>query len=84
MEEILDTIREKGVSEVRSNLEKTLDDILEKRFLEGREEGREEGIEIGVLRTAQNLIDEGMSTAFIAKVTGLDEAVIEQMRKSVH
>lgn len=35
MESIMATIHEKGASEVRSNLEKTLDDIIGKRFKEG-------------------------------------------------
>lgn len=96
MESIIATIHEKGASEVRSNLEKTLDEIMEKKFVEGIEQGIEQGIERGIeqgiergleqglIRTAQNLINEGMTDAFIAKVTGLSETAIERLRNNLH
>jgi predicted transposase/invertase (TIGR01784 family) len=84
VEQMMAAIHQKGASEVRSNLEKTLDEILEKRFLEGIEQGVERGFEQGILRTAKKLIEEGSSNDFITKVTGLSEAAVEQLRNKPH
>jgi len=89
------TIGNKGVTEVRSNLEKTLDEIINKGYKEGLEQGLQQGLEQGLQQglqqgleqanrlTAQKLIGEGMNNAFIARVTGLDEATVESLRRQL-
>ncbi|TNJ63681.1 hypothetical protein FE784_24125 [Paenibacillus hemerocallicola] len=51
---------------------------------QGIEQGIERGLEQGLVRTAQNLINEGMTNAFIVKVTGLSETTIERLRNNLH
>jgi predicted transposase/invertase (TIGR01784 family) len=84
VEQMMAAIHDKGVSEVRSNLEKTLDEILEKKFADGIELGFERGIEQGIEqereRTVRNLIAKGMTDDLIKEVTGLPQSVIDQLR----
>ena len=45
----------------------------------GREEGREEGIEITKNEVASNMIQEGLPTSQISRITGLDVNSIHQL-----
>jgi predicted transposase/invertase (TIGR01784 family) len=76
------------MNDMRSNLERTLDEIQQKAIEQGLEQGIlrgvEQGIEQGRLMTARNLIAEGMKTPFIAKVTGLSEQAVDSLREQRH
>ena len=55
--------------------------IGQAQFAKGKTEGIQKGIEEGKLATARAMLQEGAQVAFIAKVTGLAPATIEQLRK---
>ena len=44
-----------------------------------REEGREEGVEVGELKTAKKFIDNGISLAAAAKITGIPKEKLEAL-----
>ncbi len=46
---------------------------------EGREEGLKEGVQQGKAQIAQSMLREGLDVDLIARVTGLDRAVIEKL-----
>ena len=48
--------------------------------LEGRQEGRLEGFADGVMQTAKNLLDMGLSVENISKATGLSCEEIEKLK----
>ncbi|MFT4926646.1 MAG: flagellar biosynthesis/type III secretory pathway protein FliH [Phenylobacterium sp.] len=46
----------------------------------GREEGREEGLEEGTVKVAINSLKEGIEPRFVARITGLELAVILKLK----
>ena len=46
---------------------------------EGEKKGRAEGIKEGVVKTAQNMKNEGLDVSLIAKMTGLSEEEINNL-----
>ncbi len=73
---IAEKLREQGMKKGR-----------EQGMQEGREQGREQGIKEGerkgLEKTAMTMLQEGVEVAFIAKVTGLSVADIEQLQVSL-
>jgi len=55
----------------------------ERGMKKGKEEGIKEGIEEGKMEVALELLKEGSSVAFVAKVTRLSRKEIEELRKSL-
>ena len=47
----------------------------------GIEKGIEQGIQQGIIKTAINLLDNGMDIEFISKVTGLSVQKIKELTK---
>ena len=50
---------------------------------EGRREGRREGELEGKLEVAARLLETGQDSAYVKKVTGLDDAAIENLKKRI-
>ncbi|MFD3272318.1 Rpn family recombination-promoting nuclease/putative transposase [Paenibacillus dendritiformis] len=49
----------------------------------GLQEGIEQGIEKGIYQTAVNMVKEGLETAFISRITGLDAAQLERVKQTM-
>ena len=56
---------------------------LEEGMKIGRKEGREEGREEGKETVAKNLLSKGMDDEFITETTGLDQSIIDKLKKSL-
>ena len=59
---------------------KNIKEILHKKEYEVEEKGREEGIEITKNEVANNMIQEGLPTSQISRITGLDVNSIHQLK----
>jgi predicted transposase/invertase (TIGR01784 family) len=81
---IAEKLREQGMKKGRMQ---GMQEGRERGMQEGREQGREQGIKEGerkgLEKTAMTMLQEGVEVAFIAKVTGLSVADIEQMQVSL-
>ncbi len=57
------------------------------RMYEAKEEGLEEGMKIGRKEgketVAKNLLSKGMDDEFITETTGLDQSIIDKLKKSL-
>jgi hypothetical protein len=74
---ILKDFLKKHGSEVLNMLYAEYDPEVEMRVV--REEALEEGREVGVLITARNALDEGLSVEMVQKITGLNFDAIERL-----
>ena len=50
---------------------------------EGMKKGREEGVEKGKETVAKNLLIKGMDDEFVMDTTGLDQSIIDKLKKSL-
>ena len=50
---------------------------------EGMKKGREEGVEKGKETVAKNLLTKGMDDEFVMDTTGLDQSIIDKLKKSL-
>ena len=66
--------------EVSTMLIKALEREREETFQQGKIEGKLEGKIEGKIEAAKNLLAEGLSIAFISKVTGLSEEIILKLK----
>ena len=71
----------KGGQIMPSILEQAMREGVEKGIEEGMEKGMEKGIEKGKLDIAEKMIDMGMPTADIIRITGLSSRRIASLRK---
>ena len=56
---------------------------MQKGFLNGRQKGIQEGMQKGIVKTAIELLKEGSSVEFVAKVTKLSIREIEKLKKNL-
>ena len=77
--------REEGLEEgmekgMEKGIEKGMEKGIEKGIEKGMEKGMERGIEKGTVKVAINSLKEGIEPRFIARITGLDLAVILKLK----
>ncbi len=77
---IAEKLREQGMKKGRVQ---GMQEGREQGMQEGREQGIKEGERKGLEKTAMTMLQEGVEVAFIAKVTGLSVADIEQLQVSL-
>ena len=53
------------------------------RMYEAKEEGLEEGMKKGKETVAKNLLSKGMDDKFVMETTGLDQSIIDKLKKSL-
>jgi hypothetical protein len=75
VEELVNTIKEKGVSDMQTNIERILDEALYQKLEEGREEGKR--------AVARNLLLKGMDIPFIVETTELSKEEIERIKQEL-
>jgi len=79
VEELVNAIKEKGVSDMQTNIERILDEALQHKLKEGLEKGREEGKRA----VARKLLLKGMDIPFIVETTELSEEEIERIKREL-
>ena len=80
-------MKEKGVGDMQTNIERILDEALQQKLEEGRaiglEEGRELSREEGKRAVARKLLLKGMDIPFIVETTELSEEEIERIKREL-
>ena len=61
--------------------EKGIKKGMEKGKIVGIEEGIEKGVEKGKETVAKNLLSKGMDDEFVMETTGLDQSIIDKLKK---
>jgi len=88
VEELVTTMKEKGVTGLQTNIERILDEALHQKLEEGMAKGIEKGMAQGIEKgrkegkrdVARKLLLKGMDIPFIADATDLTEEEIEQLK----
>ncbi|BFH16157.1 hypothetical protein J6TS7_11440 [Paenibacillus dendritiformis] len=76
-------LREKALHDHASLLQDARMAGFQEGIEQGIEQGLEKGFEQGIYQTAANMLKEGLDTAFICRITGLDAAQLERVKEAM-